>query len=123
MSVDQVQICGELFFFSSFFFFPPFFVFLPFFFSIPIICKWDGFSPVTILFFFQVSRFGNALSENGEMMGNPKKKKKKKVFFGEVQILTTAFGPPNFQMEIKWLLLIHSLKKNTPIKIHRSAPD
>ena len=32
-------------------------------------------------------------------------------------------GPPNFQMEIKWLLLIHSLKKNAPIKIPRSAPE
>ena len=71
-------------------------------------------------------------------MGNPtKKKRKKKGLFGEVQILTTshfvvwvsrvtniatAFGPPNFQMEIKWLLLIHSLKKNPPIKIPRSTP-
>ena len=39
-----------------------------------------------------------------------------------VTSIATAFGPPNFQMEIKWLLLIHSLKKNPPIKIPRSAP-
>ena len=69
-------------------------------------------------------------------MRNPKKGGEKGLF-GEAQSLTTshfvvwvirvtsiatAFGPPNFQMEIKWLLLIHSLKKNPPIKIPRSAP-
>ena len=122
MSVDQVRICGEilffflLFFFSSFFFFPPFFFppfwFLLFFFPpfFPPYLLWDGwFSHVTILF---LKKKAQILTTSHFV-----------VWVSRVTNIATAFGPPpNFQMEIKRLLLIHSLKKNPPIKIPRSAP-